>query len=151
MGWPCGHLGHPFLFSTLQITASLSSKCPNPQACMIFLFYLQCSCIQNLSRSLVVSQIYKHKFPFWLPFSGSPLLSSARREMLLLPHGLLGGRSLPRLWSEVAKTIWKYGSSIMLRAWLLFQSFPSGQASSPSSCLLHYVLNKLPDLAGRSW
>lgn len=79
-------------FSTLQMTASPPPNCLNPQASAIFLFYSQCSCNQDLSRSLVLSQVRKIKFPFDLHFSLPGALRSQRARPLL-PNGLLGSHS----------------------------------------------------------
>lgn len=83
-----------YYFSTLQMTASLPPNCLNPQAYAVFLFYSQCSCIQDLSGSLVLSQVRKIKFPFDLHFS-LPMAILSQRAMPPLPNGLLGGHSLP--------------------------------------------------------
>lgn len=122
------------------MTARLPPHCLNPQAYPIFLFYPQRSCIQDLSRSPVLSQVRKIKFPFDLHFS-LPVATLSQRAMPPLPNGLLGGHSVPGCHWRLPRP---YGSAPaphkvgrcpvpVLPRWTGCQSF---------LCLLHHVVDK---------
>lgn len=86
--------GQPSLFLHLADDCQSPSQLPEPPAYTIFLFYSQCFCIQDLSQSLVQSQVHKIKFPFDLHFS-LPMTILSQRATPRLPNGLLRGHSSP--------------------------------------------------------
>lgn len=128
-GRPGAHPGQPLLFLHLADDCQSPSQLPESQAYAIFLFYSQCSCIQDLSQSLVLSQVCKIKFPFDLHFS-LPMALLSQRARPLLPNGLLGGHSLPDGDWRLPRP---YGSVPLpptMWAGVLFQSF----LMPPASC-----------------